>query len=149
MAAMGICTTYIICCCCCLVAKMYPTLLWPHQPELARLLCPWNFPDKNTGVGCHFHLQGISLDQGLNPHLLHWHAILYHWAIREAHSCNLPGCLRPLWLKSLLLSWGMGTSGSGRSLQFLRLQCPVLTILILGGVRNGNASLAINTLYTP
>ena len=20
----------------------------------ARLLCPWNFPDKNTGVGCHF-----------------------------------------------------------------------------------------------
>ena len=22
-------------------------------------LCPWNFPDKNTGVGCHFLLQGI------------------------------------------------------------------------------------------
>ena len=31
---------------------------------------------KNTGVGCHFFLQGISLAQGLNPcllHLLHWH----------------------------------------------------------------------------
>ena len=23
-----------------------------------RLLCPWNFPGKNTGVGCHFQLQG-------------------------------------------------------------------------------------------
>ena len=28
--------------------------------ELSRLLCPWDFPGKNTGVGCHFLLQGIS-----------------------------------------------------------------------------------------
>ena len=28
-----------------------------------RLLCPWNFPDKNTGVGCCFLLQGIFLTQ--------------------------------------------------------------------------------------
>ena len=34
------------------------------------VLCPWNFPGKNTGVGCHFVLQGIFLTQGLNPHLL-------------------------------------------------------------------------------
>ena len=37
----------------------------------------WNFPGKNTGVGCHFLLQGISPAQGLNPfllHLLHWQA---------------------------------------------------------------------------
>ena len=25
----------------------------------ARLLCPWDSPVKNTGVGCHFFLQGI------------------------------------------------------------------------------------------
>ena len=25
------------------------------------LLCPWDFQDKNTGVGCHFFLQVISL----------------------------------------------------------------------------------------
>ena len=31
--------------------------LWPHGPWPARLLCPWNFPGKNTGVGCHFLLQ--------------------------------------------------------------------------------------------
>ena len=40
------------------------------QPS--RFLCPWDFPGKNTGVGCHFLLQGIFLTQGLNQHLLHW-----------------------------------------------------------------------------
>ena len=35
-------------------------------------LCPWDFPGKNTGVGCHFLLQEIFPPQGLNPHLLHW-----------------------------------------------------------------------------
>ena len=28
-----------------------------HQGPLSRLLCPCNFPSKNTGVGCHFLLQ--------------------------------------------------------------------------------------------
>ena len=28
-----------------------------------------DFSGKNTGVGCHAHLQGIVLTQGLNPHL--------------------------------------------------------------------------------
>ena len=30
----------------------------------ARLLCPWNFPDKNTGVGCHFLLQRVFYFKG-------------------------------------------------------------------------------------
>ena len=29
----------------------------PHGLLPTRLLCPWDFPDKNTGVGCHFILQ--------------------------------------------------------------------------------------------
>ena len=32
-------------------------LLWPRGQEPTKLLCPWNFPVKNTGVGCHFLLQ--------------------------------------------------------------------------------------------
>ena len=40
--------------------------------SLPRLLCLWNFPDKNTGVGCHFLLQGIFPTQGLNPSPMHW-----------------------------------------------------------------------------
>ena len=34
--------------------------LRPHRLQPARLLCPWDFPGKNTGVGCHFLLQGSS-----------------------------------------------------------------------------------------
>ena len=30
-----------------------------------------DFPGKNTGVGCHFQLQGIFLTQGWNPPVLH------------------------------------------------------------------------------
>ena len=45
----------------------------PLQP--ARLLCPWNFPGMNTGVGCHFLLQGIFPTPGSNLCLL----CLLHW----------------------------------------------------------------------
>ena len=38
----------------------------------ARLLCSWDFPDKNTGVGCHFLFQGIFLTRRSYPCLLHW-----------------------------------------------------------------------------
>ena len=51
--------------------------LGPHGLQLARLLCPWNFPGKNTGGGCNFLLQGIFTTQGSNPcllHLLRWQA---------------------------------------------------------------------------
>ena len=48
--------------------------LRPHGLRPTRLLCPWNFPGKNTGVGCHFLLQGIFLTKGLNLGLLHWQA---------------------------------------------------------------------------
>ena len=31
--------------------------LRPHVLYPVRLLCPWDYPGKNTGVGCHFLLQ--------------------------------------------------------------------------------------------
>ena len=34
-------------------------------------LCPWDFPDKSTEVGCHFLLQGIFPTQGSNQGLLY------------------------------------------------------------------------------
>ena len=49
--------------------------LRPYEPQPARLLCPWDSPGKNTGVGCYALLQGIFLTQGSNSHLLgrlHW-----------------------------------------------------------------------------
>ena len=27
---------------------------WPHGQQPSRLLCPWDFPGKSTGVGCHY-----------------------------------------------------------------------------------------------
>ena len=56
----------------------------PHRLWPGRLLCPWDFPGKNTEVGCHVLLQGIFPTQGSNPHLLHCRHILYRWATREA-----------------------------------------------------------------
>ena len=35
---------------------------WPHG-QRTTVFCPWNFPGKNTGVGCHFLLQGMFLTQ--------------------------------------------------------------------------------------
>ena len=49
-----------------------------------RLLCPWDFPSKNTGVGCHSRLQAIFLTQRLNPGLLRCRQILY----RLSHQGN-------------------------------------------------------------
>ena len=51
--------------------------LQPHELLPARLLCPWNFPGQNTGVGNHSLLQGIFPTQGSNPDLLHYRQILY------------------------------------------------------------------------
>jgi len=60
---------------CVLVTQSYLTLCDPMD---ARLLCPWNSPGKNTGVGSHSHLQGIFLTQGLNLSFLHCWQVLYH-----------------------------------------------------------------------
>ena len=33
----------------------------PHRRQPTRLLCPWDSPGKNTGVGCHFLLQCVKV----------------------------------------------------------------------------------------
>ena len=42
------------------------TLLWPQGLYPARLLHPCDFPGKNIGMGCHFHLQRIFPNQDSN-----------------------------------------------------------------------------------
>ena len=61
---------------CVLFAQLCLTLR-PHGRQPARLLRPWNSPGKNTGVGCHFLLQGIFSTQGSNVGLPHGGQILY------------------------------------------------------------------------
>ena len=62
---------------CSVLTQSCPTLK-PHGLQPTRLLCPWDFPGKNTGVGYHFLLQGIFLTQGLNQSVLHYRQILYY-----------------------------------------------------------------------
>ena len=50
-------------------------------------LYPWDFPGKNTEVGCHFLLQRIFPTQRSNPHLL----CLLHWQEDSLPLSNLPG----------------------------------------------------------
>ena len=71
-----------------LVPKSCPTLA-THGLQPARLLYPWNSPGKNTGVGCHFLLQGIFPTQELNPGFLH---------------CKADSLLTELWGKPFLSS---------------------------------------------
>ena len=51
-------------CYCCLAAKYILFFLQPMDFNLSG--CPWDFPGKNTGVGCHFFLQGIYSSHRLN-----------------------------------------------------------------------------------
>ena len=87
--------------CCCLVTRSCLALLQPHGLQSTRLLCLWDFPGKNTGVGCHFLLQGIFLTQGSNLCLLHWQVgsfPLNHqgspWCSPKEKKNSLNKCLR-------------------------------------------------------
>ena len=53
--------------CACSVASVMSDSLWPYGLQPTRLLCSWDSPGKNTGVGCHFLLQGDLPDPGMEP----------------------------------------------------------------------------------
>ena len=84
----GIKKIYNMLCACCILSRFSCVWLFVTLWTIAlQTHCPWNSPGKNTGVGCHFLLQGIFLNQGLNPWLLcllHCRWILYQWATGEA-----------------------------------------------------------------
>ena len=57
----NICWFFRVCVCSVIADSLRPCALWT-----TRLLCPWDSPGKNTGVGCRFLLKGIFPTQGLN-----------------------------------------------------------------------------------
>ena len=77
------------------VAQSCPILCDPMD---TRLLCPWDFLGKSTGVGCHFLLQGIFPTQGSNPGLLHCRQTLY----RLSHQGIVYLGLSLIWI---VISW--------------------------------------------
>ena len=69
--------TLFVLCVLCQEASVMSDSLRPYGLLPTRLLCPWDSPGKNTGVGRHALLWGIVLMQGPNPSLLHCRWILY------------------------------------------------------------------------
>ena len=53
--------------------KQFPThavISGAHAYSIVSDLCPWDFPGKNAGVGCHFLLPGLFPTQGSEPESL-------------------------------------------------------------------------------
>ena len=70
----------------CAFSVMSPSLQ-PYGLHTSRLLCPWDSPGRNTGVGCHFLLQAIFPTRQLNPGLRSPElagGFFTNWATREA-----------------------------------------------------------------
>jgi len=44
---------YCCCCCCYCITSVVSDSVRPHGLQPTRPLCPWDFPGKSTGVGCH------------------------------------------------------------------------------------------------
>ena len=92
----------------------------PHRQPPTRLLCPWDSPGKNTGVGCHFLLQclkvksqsevaqlcrtlsdlmdcsltGSSIHGIFQARVLEWGAIAFSGRLRHYWSTNIHRFLR-------------------------------------------------------
>ena len=70
-----------------LVAESCPILCDPMDCSPWGLLCPWNSPGKNTGVGSHSLLQAIFPTQESYPGLLHCRQIYYHLSHQGSPMC--------------------------------------------------------------
>ena len=80
-------------------------LLWPHRLQTARILCPWYFPGKNTGVGCPALFQRIFPIHGSNPGLSHcradsvpteiWGKPMYAYTCKYMQAQSFQSCLTP------------------------------------------------------
>ena len=98
----------------CVSRSVISDSLWPHELQPAKLLCPWDSPGKNTGMGCHFLLQRIFLTQGLNSGLMHCTQILYQLSHQGSPWEN--------WTKWICQHWEVGV----RSCLSFLTQCIVL-----------------------
>ena len=88
----------------------------PLSMGFARLFCPWDLPGKNTGVGCHALLQGLST-QGTNLGLLQCRQILYHLSHQGNHLFNL---FLPQSIVAVSILWNISLFG----VNFLKIASP-------------------------
>ena len=75
-----------------------PTLR-PHRRQPTRLLCPWDSPGKNTGVGCHFLLQCMKVKSESEVAQL-------CLTLGDPMDCSLPGSSIHGIVQARVLEWG-------------------------------------------
>ena len=98
------------------IRSVVPNSLRPHGPQPARLLCPWDFPVKNTGMGCHFLLffffflpfpSARGSSQSRNQTCISCVSCIGRWILYQLHQLgspsgviNLVKLIFPPWLAS-------------------------------------------------
>ena len=68
----------------CCVTSVVSDSVRPHGLQPTRLLCPWDSPGKNTGVGCHFLLQCMKVESESEVSRL-------YLTLSDSMDCSLPG----------------------------------------------------------
>ena len=71
----------------------------PHRRPPTRLLCPWDSPGKNTGVGCHFLLQCMKVKSESE---VAWSCPTLH----DPMDCSPPGSSVHRIFQARVLEWG-------------------------------------------
>ena len=70
-----------------------------HRQQPTRLPCPWDSPDKNTGVGCHFLLQRVKVKSESE-------VTQSCPTVRDPMDCSPPGSLVHGIFQARVLEWG-------------------------------------------
>ena len=71
--------------------------LRPHRRQPTSLLCPWDSPGKNTGVGFHFLLQCMKMKSKVAQSCL---------TLCDPIDCSLPGSSAHGIFQARVLEWG-------------------------------------------
>ena len=94
----------------------------PHGLQPTRLLHPWDSPGKNTGVGCHFLLQGMKVESESE-------VAQSCPTLRDPMDCSLPGSSIHGIFQATVLEWG--------AIAFSR-ELQISAVLLLGSFSAGD-----------
>ena len=84
---------------CCQVTSVVSNSVRPHGLQPTRLLCPWDSPGKNTGVGCHFLLQCMKVENESE-------VAQSCPTLSDPMDCSLPGSSIHGIFQATVLEWG-------------------------------------------
>ena len=79
--------------------------LWPHGLQPTRLLCLWDYPGKNSGMGCHSLPQGIFPTERSSLGLLNCRQIFCYMSHQGSHILPNPSKMSLLLLNTKGTFW--------------------------------------------